>query len=386
MIFENDFILMAEKMLRHLQRILKNEYYDQTVSRTKFEMDKKDIKESKLYNPKFDNQSLYEKRTGKLKTDRANYEPDFNRFLNNKITPHNSAYLNQKMTDRIKQKLNIGLDGIRANTLWMTSEAYEFFFITLPQSEINQDSNIKLTNTFKNLDDIHDNFLNLRKALLLLYAPVSLGLACFDNDFYPTYRQKSQNLTEESCADLMDIYKSEGFVPSNIIYDSDVNQGSVQQCFEDQYDFNHNLNTFFVILFADDLEELMQSNKYTKDKKILNAEGLVRFYIDTFMPFVINKIYGWLNANTVESVGWRIYQNLSDLKNSRDLELKQYYSGKLVKNLTELMFDWEGWFKKEEAGAQNYSRWKADLNNKDVYNPFSRYKDVDDLLNNTFSD
>lgn len=371
--------------IRHLERTAEMECFDQFVSRLKA----KNFKENKLYNYDY---SVYH-HFGRIKTDRNKYHSDVSRVLSRKITDHNPHLVRDKLAEKIKRKVGVDISGVDESALWLTSYAYEFFFITQPKKELDY-YNKSMNTRILTMEDSKRSYLNLRKMFINLYAPAALGQGIYDNNVEVSLKIKGRNVSKDFIREYLRICQSEGFmeyIPNFLDYIDEIDPTIMKNIY-DQYPV---LSTFFVQLFSDDAKRILKKGKYKLNKLEVSSserrEGyrsIRDFYLEEFMPLVYKKITKLINTEP-SSAGWEIYTSVCELRdaqtnNQKELErilgekIKQYFDPKYV--------DWDSWCQKIEKKSAVFNEWINNKDKEEYFDQIDNNKTVEELLNNTFDD
>ncbi|MDT2828287.1 SpaH/EbpB family LPXTG-anchored major pilin [Enterococcus viikkiensis] len=296
-----------------------------------FDMNKSGMSQSDLYpnNPSVDVNS---KRTRK-DSDRDREKMSLG--MNSKLTDRNPNLYTQTIYDIFNQEFDIDMNGITENALWLTSYAYEFFFITMVEVELMSGAE-KIGNQVRNVNEVTDSFTRLKKGFELLFYPVVLaeGYNDFIGDVTKAYWGSENKLfnigtsivtydgidaIKESISKLAKSRVSEGFVSfeyGDVVYSGKNNPTDV-------YDAYPMLATFFVKLFIADAQKLLSKALLSKDKRdkydfskndIRSSEqhGLLKFYLTDFMPIVIDKIQYLLDKSDNSGAGFELYKQINN--------------------------------------------------------------------------
>lgn len=381
---------------QHLIRVTELENFDQFISRVSEKLEELNLKEGNLY---YEELNPF-KKFGRKKTNRSRFHSEINSAFNRRLTNHHPHLLSERALKLFRNKLNIDISGAEENALWLTSYAYEFFFIQLPLSEMKYQS-LRLNKRITSISDAKKSYINLRKLFITIYAPLAFGQGVIDNGINFVIEEK-QNIYNRKLVEYINEYvkviRSEGLF--NYIFPELVEMDLISDISSEALKVNYNerpiLNTFFVQLFADEAYKLLKKNKYrlNKDKFYLTEReyrqgyrSLMDFYLKDFMPIVLKKLEQ-LAMDAPSNAGWDIYRSLNGIrdaiKNNQDV-LKKIYIEKLGMNMNPDKIDWDSWYRSIENGSEVFNTWR-DNTGSGEYDPFNINKTTDDLLNNTFDD
>lgn len=360
-----------------------------------FDMNKSGMSQSDLYpnNPSVDVNS---KRTRK-DSDRDREKMSLG--MNSKLTDRNPNLYTQTIYDIFNQEFDIDMNGITENALWLTSYAYEFFFITMVEVELMSGAE-KIGNQVRNVNEVTDSFARLKKGFELLFYPVVLaeGYNDFIGDVTKAYWGSENKLfnigtsivtydgidaIKESISKLAKSRVSEGFVSfeyGDVVYSGKNNPTDV-------YDAYPMLATFFVKLFIADAQKLLSKALLSKDKRdkydfskndIRSSEqhGLLKFYLTDFMPIVIDKIQYLLDKSDNSGAGFELYKQIMNTV-EKEYPMNQEYLEKNATLIPLRMYQlngisrWESFEDDVNRNAKLYFDWSNKQSNQDCFDLFS---------------
>lgn len=421
MIIKNKKIFFSEDqqiMKEHLQQVLEYELWDDFIEYLNHCMNLKNIKEPydeiPVDNPNSKKQFI---------KDTSPYHNSFNTGMN-RIINYNRLF--KPNVYQALERLDLPtIQEIHVLSFWISSYAYEFFFVQMPRFELTGKAgddaipDFQKTPTLNSISNIYDSFSSLKKGFSLLFAPFALAII---NDDFGNEELNNFTLTRESSVIWLRQLASEGYQsPFKTLYAFSELTPEEQNLFYSSETSNkiHNefpyLNTLFVILFSDLAEKILLNNEYdfSKNTQKLNFENsLMKFLLVDFMPEVIDSISKLLNDKITSGIGADLYFQFSrscnsinvikldevlgssELNDVTNLEIndahiplkKEKQLMSIVKLFNNNSKEWIVWFNDQLYNAKKFNEWCLLRNDPNYFDIMKNVKTVDDLLNNTFDD
>lgn len=368
-------LFLPKDQLDYLSKTIELGGLDKFIDRVKLEMEVKGKKESDLYD-------RIETGSERGYADRVPDHKEYNLGMNKKLTNHNPNGFPPRLFKRIEKKLGVTESGVSENALWLTSYAYEFFFISMVNIELEENKGDFLT-PLNGISDVEDSFTQLKKGFQLIFEMLSLGLGQLDfNPNMILLGKNEEDIIKQSVEDVWRTRWSEGFVnfglPEWYLDSETIN--------EDGWNGWPVLNTFFLELFINDAEKLIENKGYSfnrRDKNIMN------FYVRDFMPLVVEKIKSYLDSDGASGYGFKIYHLMKKAFEASYYSMSE--ANRMVDQIHGILKygkkSWERWFEKMDDSAKLYQEWVDRRNDDSTYfDDMKNKKTVDELLNNTFND
>jgi len=406
--FGKEKINLSYDSKQYLYQVTEYESYNLFVDNVKKYMRNNDIKRRDFY-PDNPGNNVASKIIIK---DSDPYRGVLKKGLDKKMDDSNPFLFSQKIYELVKEKSDIDITGIKENALWLTSYAYEFFLITMVKQE-QKDWGSWMSVEIDSSKDIRKSFTNLKKGFELLIYPIVPALIYEEftteydriNDLLKkmgdetiNYSLKDYRLTEtvegitkdivkESVTELYKMRVSEGVNTFGIVDYSIIqplkeeNQSNltIDARIErlngiDQYPY---FATFFIQMFINDAEILLKKSfesdnprdRYDFSKNEFGkteSHGILKFYLNDFMPIVINKIQKLLEDTTSVGKNFIFYKEIKKAINEKKHTSIQYPDSK------------ENWIEFRDDIIRNanlFNEWIDKKENPEFFNIFSDSKE-----------